>query len=155
MYKVTGDSYWKDENTVSRTLCLIRGKEVDRQQQFIQGVKDYYTQNNTSVLVEPSCTFSSNCSATNRIGLDRTVFKGILARELARSYTIIPNPTSKEMIQQSLVGMVKNCDYDWQCGYFWEGVDGKLLTVMATALNRKISGTQRCSSNRWRLSMQH
>jgi hypothetical protein len=111
MYKVTGDSYWKDENAVSRTLCLIRGEEVNHQQQFIQGVKDYYTQNDTSVLIEPSCTFSSNCSATNRIGLDRTVFKGILARELARSYTILPNPTSKEMIQESLVGMVKNCDY--------------------------------------------
>jgi len=151
MYKVTGDTYWKDENTVRINTRLTRERETNRHQQFIQGVKDYYTQNDTSVLVEPSCTFASNCSATNRIGLDRTVFKGILARELARSYTILPNPTSKEMIQESLVGMVKNCDYDWQCGYFWEGVDGKLLTIETIALNRQISGTRRCSSNRWSL----
>jgi len=34
--------------------------------------------------------------------------------------------------------MVKNCDYDWQCGYFWEGVDGKFYTVMIIALNSQI-----------------
>jgi hypothetical protein len=117
MYNITGDDYWKTENTVRHLLS-----PATDQKGFINAVKDYYTQNGTAVLLEPSCTYWQGCT---KPGLDRYVFKGILARELARSYAIIPNDVSKTMIQDSLQGMVKNCDYDWQCGYFWEGQDGK------------------------------
>ena len=53
-------------------------------------------------------------------------FQGILTREMGRSYSIIPNNVTKSIIQASAQGMVKNCDNDWRCGYFWDAIDGEL-----------------------------